>query len=326
MWPFNKSPGWSGGGRTSLGGQITNFADLEEVVEGVLCAYRAALESVANHTPRMANEQSGGLRRNLRQIRARLDSQPSVAVLKETAKEVDRELANWSRATEASLEAQEKEAKEAMAAIAVMAEALGSTEKTYGVRFRGISKKLRVLTTSNDIAEIRKKLQAEIELLEQYVDRMTQENESALGRLRDLESARRARAEADKETAADRESEEHRKPLVEAIRTQVKTGDRVAIIRVTAPADVASKGSALILARMRDVFESSALTGQWNAHNFIAICYLPLPEAAARLEIMERDLSAKLGVKLESTVFEKTPGCNSTELLTRFLAIPKVAA
>ncbi len=339
MWPFNKlgqSSSSSAGGRVSLTGQIANFGDLEEILETTLSAYRGSLDSVVNHTPKMLRDQSADLKKNLRQIRARLEGQPSTALLKETVKEVDRELSNWGKTTEASFEAQERETKDAMAAVAVMAEALGSHEKTYGVRFRGISKKLRLLTTSNDISEIRKKLQGEIELLEQYVNQMTQESDSALGRLRDLDNARRARA-ATVEAALSNAGKPARSSdpsvgsiadkmkLSEAIRAQIRTEDRVAIVRLSAEESIASKGHSLIVERLKDVFESPSMTGQWNEETFVSITRLPLPEAAARLEIVEQDLSVKLGGKLDGTVFEKTPGSTAAELLGRFEASPKAA-
>lgn len=334
MWPFNKlglGSSSSTGGRVSLAGQIASFGDLEEILETALAAYRGSLDSVVNHTPKMLRDQSGDLKKNLRQIRARLEGQPSTALLKETVKEVDRELANWGKNTEASFEEQERETKDAMAAVAVMAEALGSHEKTYGVRFRGISKKLRLLTTSNDISEIRKKLQSEIELLEQYVNQMTQESDSALDRLRDIDNARRARATSvavvlavvSDATAG---STDGKKKLSEAIRAQIRTEDRVAIVRLAAQESIATKGHSLIVERLKDVFESPSMTGQWSAESFVSITRLSLPEAAARLEIVERDLSVKLGGKLEGTIFEKTPGSTTAELLGRFETSPKVAA
>jgi uncharacterized protein YukE len=334
MWPFNKLSTGSSPNRVSLSGQIASFGDLEEIMDTALAGYRAALDSVVMHTPKMLRDQSTDLKKNLRQIRARLEGQPSTALLRETVKEVDRELANWGKRTEASFEAQEKETKDAMAAVAVMAEALGAHEKTYGVRFRGISKTLRVLTTSNDISEIRKKLQGEIELLEQYVNQMTQESESALGRLKDLDDQRRARMATDK-AAADKAAAaevggalggDDRRRLSDAVRSQIKTEDRVAIVRLQAPEPIAAKGHSLIVERLRDVFESPLLTGQWSPESFVSITRLPLPEAAARLEIVERDLSVKLGGKLDGTVFEKTPGSTPSELLGRFESSPKIAA
>jgi hypothetical protein len=338
MWPFNKlvrGASSSTNSRISLAGQISTFGDLQESLDATLAAYRGALDSIVNHSPKTLREQAADLKKNLRQIRARIDGLPSLALMKETSKDVDREIANWGKATEASFEAQERETKEAMAAVAVMAEALGAHEKTYGVRFRGISKKLRLLTTSNDISEIRKKLQGEIELLEQYVNQMTQESESALERLRDLDKARRARevtvaavaaVVAEATAPGSSAAGDDRKRLSEAVRAQVRTEDRVAIVRVITQESVATKGRDLIVGRMKDVFESPSLTGQWSADTFVSITRLPLPEAAARLEIVERDLSVKLAGRLDGTVFEKTPGSTAAELLGRFERAPQAAA
>lgn len=324
MWPFDKigkRAGQSAAGY-SLNGQIASFGNLEETLDTAMAGYRGTLDSVVNHTPRILKEQSGDLKKNLRQIRVRLEGQPSTALLKETVKDVDRELSHWGKTTEAGFEAQERETKDAMAAVAVLAEALGGHEKTYGVRFRGISKKLRLLTTSNDISEIRKKLQGEIELLEQYCEEMTKETEAALGRMRELDKAKRERSL----TVAALETGDARMRLTDVIRQQVKTDDRVAVVRLTTTATVAAKGSALVVARLQDVFDSPGMSGQWGSETFVSITRLSLPEAAARLEIVERDLSTKLGGKLEGMVFEKTPGTTVAEFLGRFELKSEVAA
>ena len=94
----------------------------------------------------------------------------------------------------------------------------------------------------------------------------------------------------------------------------MRTDDRIAVVRITASVAVSAKG--------RDLVESPVMTGPWGAESFFSIARLSLPEAAARLELVERDLSAKLGGKLESTVFQKTPSTTVAEFLGRFEGAP----
>ena len=146
MWPFGKSTSSSS---VSITGEINSFRMLELILDEALAGYRSMLDSIVNHTPRIAyGPPNGDWRKNLRQMKARLEGQPAAATLKETARAVERELTTWGKVTQQNLEAQEQETKEAMAALSVMAEVLSGHEDTYGARFRGISKKLRILTST----------------------------------------------------------------------------------------------------------------------------------------------------------------------------------
>ena len=112
-----------------------------------------------------------------------MNAKPSKPLLAEVSQQVDRTLGIYNKEIESDLNLQTREAKQVMAIVAVMAESMADREKQYNVRFRGIGKKLRVLTTSNDLAEIRRKLEAEVTQLEKYVDDMARDTESAVSRV-----------------------------------------------------------------------------------------------------------------------------------------------
>lgn len=302
MWPFEKK---SRG--VSIHEEMQSYASLQQLLEELVGAYRGLLDGLIQHMPKTSNAGAGAAdwRKNIRQLGARLDTALSIPTVKETSKAVNRELAAWGKATESHFEKQERETKEAMAAVAVMAEALSAQEKTYGVRFRGISKKLRILTTSNDIAEIRRKMQTEIELLEQYVDAMSSDSRSALGSIRPLQ-----RNPTQPEAAVERGAE-----FADAIRTRVGEGDRVAVVVVAVPPGATRQHAAIVQARLAEAFECPDLAGPIADGLIVAVTRLSLPETAARLDIVERDLSAKLGMHVDSSAFEKAPGMSVADLL-----------
>ncbi len=304
MWPFDKK---SRG--VSLHEEMQSYGSLQQMIEELVGAYRGALDSLMQHTPKTSAAGAPDWRKNIRQLRARFDTSLSIPVVKETAKAVNREIAVWGSATESHFERQEKETKEAMAAVAVMAEVLSAQEQTYGVRFRGISKKLRILTTSNDIAEIRRKLQSEIELLEQYVDAMAADSRSALGSVRQLQ---RAEARPDDAVAGP--------DVAQAIRSNVTTGDRVSVVVVSLPAGASRQHGAMVQARLSEAFECRDLAGPVSGGLYLAVTRLSLPETAARLEVVERDLSAKLGMAVDSSAFEKPPGMSVAEMMGKVAA------
>ena len=68
-------------------------------------------------------------------------------------------------------------------------------------------------------------------------------------------------------------------------------------------------------ARLAEAFECPDLAGPIADGLIVAVTRLSLPETAARLDIVERDLSAKLGMHVDSSAFEKAPGMSVADLL-----------
>ena len=105
------------------------------------------------------------------------------------------------------------------------------------------------------------------------------------------------------------------------MKARIGKGDRFAVVRLISEGhakNLADEGAIeLIIRRLGDVFEAPDAAGVWSEDSFVALTRLPLPETAARIEIVERDLSNKLGQRIEGTALESRPGDNSAALLAR---------
>jgi hypothetical protein len=67
--------------------------------------------------------------------------------------------------------------------VAQLTETLAGLDQRHGVRLQGITKKLRLLATTNDLSDIRAKLNAEVNALEKCLEEQQRDTKSALQRL-----------------------------------------------------------------------------------------------------------------------------------------------
>ena len=299
-------------GATSLGGEMMRYGGIEELLGEAMVTLRAALESAVTHLPKSMKEQSVDFRKNIKEVCNETESSHSPDLLKDVRKRVDREFQLLGRRIDDRFESHSQETKGALAAIAVIAESLSAGEKTHSVRFKGISRKLRLLTTSNDLTEVRRKLADEVEMLEKYVDEMSRDTQTALQRLNQATTTPKPPAASCGQT---------RKQLEDAIRARISKGERFAVVRLHSEGhakNLAEEGALdLVVRRLADVFEAPDAAGVWTEDSFLALTRLPLPETAARIDIVERDLSNKLGQRIDGTALESRPGDNPAALLAR---------
>ena len=156
---------------------------VEQLLRDSVRGYQGLIDLIGSHVPKAAREIGQDHKKRLKQIRNLLESKPSKPLIGDVHQKLDKTITSFARELDQQLGQQEKETKQVMAIIAVVAESMADREKQYNVRFRGIGKKLRVLSTSNDIAEIRRKLEAEVCQLEKYCDEMARDTDSAVSRV-----------------------------------------------------------------------------------------------------------------------------------------------
>jgi hypothetical protein len=120
---------------------------------------------------------------------------PDKSTVEATRKQVENELRQLGKGTNEYQQAQQREVKGIMAMVATLADSMASRETTYQVRFRGIAKKLRLLTTAENLATIRQHLADEVGELERYCEDMARDTQSALERLKSDISSRESTTE-----------------------------------------------------------------------------------------------------------------------------------
>ena len=329
----------------SLHGEMYRLDVVEELLHEAVKGYQALIDLVSVHIPKAAKEVGLDHKKKLKQIRNLLDAKASKPLIGEVRQQLDKSIATFTGELDHQLGRQEQEAKQVMAIVAVMAESMADREKQYNVRFRGIGRKLRVLTTSNDIAEIRRKLEAEVSQLEKYVDEMARDTESAVNRVQmELRQAKKAEPAAVKlgSELSPELVEEIAKPAMlgvrrdaeHAIESRRRLDLRFCAARFSIdnmPAVAAQFGLPAAAGLMehaggliRQKFEEVDLVCLWSDNDLVVITDLGLPEAAMRVADLETSLegpysggSREVKLIIRSCVIERLRGERPQETIGR---------
>jgi hypothetical protein len=137
-------------------------------IEDLSTRYQAARDAFEKHLPFAPKELFGELKQQLKAT-----PPPRLAQLLE---EYGERLRTYQKA-------QDKEMKEILKMLGGMAEQMAKRDKQFSVRFTGIAKKLRLLTSSQDLAEIKQRLAEEVTQFEKAVEETQQDSGSLLLRL-----------------------------------------------------------------------------------------------------------------------------------------------
>lgn len=292
----------------SLHGEMYRLDVVEELLRDAVRGYQGLIDLIVTHVPKAAREIGPEHKKKLKQIRNLLDSKPSRALLNEVRLQLDTSIGGFTRGLDQQLGQQENETRQVMAIIAVVAESMADREKQYSVRFRGIGKKLRVLTTCNDIGEIRRKLEAEVCQLEKYVDDMARDTDSAVSRVQ-MELRQAKKAEPIQKTQEDggvndaiRTAEMaipllNRREAEQAIESRQRMDSRFCAARFVIDnlPDVASQFGLPATAGLMDQvgtlirknFEPVDMVFRWSDQDLVVITDLRLPEVAMRVAGLE---------------------------------------
>lgn len=307
-------PGWKGGPRAEAARHgeapaIADPRDLLTLLEAALRSYAATLESLAAHGPDTPKSLKDDYGHHFRKIREELvHSAPNERLLEDTHKRADAQLRGYGKALEKHVRQHEKDAKEVMTLVASMAESIASQEKQYNVRFKGIAKKLRLLTTAHDIGEIRRRLAEEVGQLEKYAEDMTRDTRVALDRVNTDLLAICARHNPS--PWLDREAD----PLTrlpgrpEALdvmenRQRIQATFCVARFSIARYARLSEQyrngAAAAVVAEFASRLRAAipeAVVCRWSESEFIAIADCRLPELAARVSELEAILTGEYAV------------------------------
>lgn len=154
------------------------------LLQTALESYQHTIESIGEHVADVPRGIRDGVRKRMKSVRHQLKMTPDRTTIEATRKQVDAELRQIGKQVEEQRGAQDSEVKQIMGIVATLADSVASREQSYQVRFRGIAKKLRLLTTSENLATIRKQLADEVGQLERYCEDMSRDTAAAVERMR----------------------------------------------------------------------------------------------------------------------------------------------
>jgi phosphoribosylanthranilate isomerase len=166
----------------SLRKQIRQIDDASEAQKDLATAYAAMLDAALAlpDSPRELFEES---RKQIKAMKAAVQPSMPRSVIQEVAAKSTAALQEYAKRIAVFVKRQHTEAREIMSLLSDMAESIGKRDKEHSVRLTNISKKLRLLTTAEDLTEIRYKLAHEVEQLDRSIADLGRDNQAALERL-----------------------------------------------------------------------------------------------------------------------------------------------
>ncbi len=335
----------SGPSPGTLSGSMHKMESLESLFATAVESYAAAVDSVseaAGDSPRGARDE---FRKKLKQLRTTIRTSSSQQSFEECKRQFDAEVKRFGRLVEEHAQTQERDAKEIMAIVATMADSVASREKQHNVRFKGIARKLRLLTTSTDLGEIRQRLSEEVGQLDKYVEDMARDTQSALERVRaDLEARQDVkRTQPWMEEAVDPVTKLAGRPeAMAALATRLRQDPFfcVVLFSVEGYADLSTRqgrptAESLLkefALRLKTLLPEATLLARWNEAEALALVEGNLPEVAGRALDLERRLSGayavekadgaadRVSISCVSSVLQPLRGESGQQLLERLRA------
>jgi len=152
----------------------TRFAD----------AYVGSIDTISENLCGLPEVRLREYRRSLAALREMVVPAVPAQGLKLLRKDLEKVLRSYRDEFDACLNLREQQARESMAALAVLAELMSERDTDYQARFRGISKKLLRLAATPDMETIHQTLMAEIRQLTRYADETGNHNQLAVQRVR----------------------------------------------------------------------------------------------------------------------------------------------
>ena len=176
----------------SLRKQISQLDDIAETYKYLIEGLGAMMDAVVKHLPDSPKELLDEPRRQMKTIRAGVQPTLDKRGIADTRDRFSGAVEDYGKKLNGYVRRQERETMEILDLLSSVADQFAKRDKDHGGRMQSIARKLRLLTTGTDLAEIKWKLAQEVEQLEKAVAEMTESNQAALARLQDSLVERRA--------------------------------------------------------------------------------------------------------------------------------------
>jgi hypothetical protein len=181
----------------SLSDQLTSLEWIEATRDAALQLWRSSVMAVSDSMPSMPKQISDPHRKGLKQLVDEMPVRPAPQHFEQRRAKTAEILKSYGTQMTGYLETQDHEARAVLTSVAQLTQALSGFDQRYSVRLQGITKKLKLLATANDLTEIRTKLAAEVAQLEKCLEEQQKDTRGAVSRITDevnSSEVRRAKA------------------------------------------------------------------------------------------------------------------------------------
>ena len=169
----------------SLRKQISHLDDISETYKHLIEGLGAVMDAVVKYLPDSPKELFDEPRRQLKTIRAGVQSTLDKEGITDTRDRFNGAVEDYGKKLTGYVRRQERETMEILDLLSSVADQFAKRDKDHGGRMQSIARKLRLLTTGTDLAEIKWKLAQEVEQLEKAMEDVTRGNEAVLQRLQE---------------------------------------------------------------------------------------------------------------------------------------------
>ena len=169
----------------SLRKQISQLDDISETYKHLIEGFGAVMDAVVKYLPDSPKELFDEPRRQLKTVRASVQTTLDKNGIADTRDRFNGAVEDYGKKLTGYVRRQERETMEILDLLSSVADQFAKRDKDHGGRMQSIARKLRLLTTGTDLAEIKWKLAQEVEQLEKAMEDVTRGNTEALQRLQE---------------------------------------------------------------------------------------------------------------------------------------------
>ncbi len=315
---FQKSPQADS---NSLADQFTSLEWIEATRDAALQLWRTSVLSMSESIPAAPKQICEPHRRGLRQLVDEMPTKPAPNQLDQRKVKTTEILKSYGSQMGTFIDSQEREAKAVLTSVAQITESLSGLDQRYAVRLQGITKKLKLLATSSDLAEMRARLNTEVIQLERCVEEQQRDTRSAMSRLNEDVNT----SELRKQRGIPGPGSEHASDSLLALDRAINGWDRYCLVRY----DFLDRGGNAPDATSWKTHESKLQDALPERVGHPVRVVVPKPgvllaavqcqllEYASQAESMERSLSQASGMACKSRVVEPLRGEAMREAMAR---------
>ncbi len=293
---------------TSLSGQFSSLEWIEATRDAALLLWRSSMLCMGEAMPLSPKQISEPHRKSLKQLVDEMPNKPAPNIIAERREKTNEILKSYGSQMGNFIDSQDKEAKAVIGAVAQLTETLSGFDQRYAVRLQGITKKLKLLATSNDLGEIRTKLTSEVSQLEKCLEEQQRDTRSAMQRL----GVDVNKSELRKQRSIPGPGSEHASDTLLALERAVKGWDRYCLVRYEFQVRQ-GVGPDQVLWETKVEALQGALPERLGhpvravvpkAGVILAAVHCQLLEYASQAETMEKSLAQTSGMSCKSRVVE----------------------
>jgi diguanylate cyclase (GGDEF)-like protein len=284
-----------------------------ELLMALIAAYRSALLAMGENGFRACPAVGTDLQQSLSGLESRFAGEVNTLLAKETEKQVQEELQQWSGNTEVYFKAKVDDVKELMIVLARTAESVGDRDQKYAKELNLLTTGLQTIANLEDITQVRSTLVKKASELKTYVDKMAQDSQKLVVQLKgEVSSYETKLKEAEQLAMRDEVTRLPNRRNVESRiewRIEHRQAFCLAVLDMNGFKQVNDQyghqaGDELLKqfsGELRSALRSSDVVGRWGGDEFILVLDCELSGAAPQLERIQKwvfgDYTIPLGDK-----------------------------